>query len=379
MLVPKTRGSVPNRARPGSPSTERPTTALRRRPSPRSRRRQAASASTVAVAALSFVPRTAAEPVLPYTPTTILLPADDSADRTAYIFAPTGDSYTAVDFLSLDVSKLQASSIKPTKLTSTLPFLASDAGNCTTFAPSLFRNGTIAVLAGDCTAGSTSSLWTYTPAVPNSKSKPSWTRHPLTAAASWDNAQSGPYHLGGMLSFSAQLSPVLSEPTLYLYGGMCPSPDSWSGSSSASWQSKATYSNRMLRLTPSSSSQTTTTPQQQLPQPYKLTYATPTGQQPPVAEAGFTLTELAPSLSNRSGIVTQKTSHVLLGGHTQSAFVNMSTAAVCARGDVVVCRHRPAVVHRGGGGAGGKTDLARGTGTGLRESGWTVGRATARC
>jgi hypothetical protein len=49
---------------------------------------------------------------------------------------------------------------------------------------------------------------------------------------------------------------------------------------------------------------------------------------PPIAEAGFTLTALTPALTNRSGTVSQTISHVLLGGHTQRAFINMSTAAV---------------------------------------------------
>src|SRR5690606_33280598 len=48
----------------------------------------------------------------------------------------------------------------------------------------------------------------------------------------------------------------------------------------------------------------------------------------PVAEAGFTLTGLQPSLSRREDTVTQRRSYIMLGGHTQEAFINMSTAAV---------------------------------------------------
>jgi hypothetical protein len=178
-----------------------------------------------AFTALGLVARASAVATLPYTPTTILLPPDDGpGGGTAYIFAP-GDKPNAVDFLALDVSTLRTSALEPTKLTSTLPFLSDSTDDCTTFAPSLLRNGTIAVLAGACTAGSTSTLWTYTPD-PDNNNDAQWTQHPLTPSPSWDNAQSGPYHLGGMLSFSAQLSPTLSPPTLYLYGGMCPSPSS---------------------------------------------------------------------------------------------------------------------------------------------------------
>ncbi|KAK4100244.1 hypothetical protein N658DRAFT_428065 [Parathielavia hyrcaniae] len=301
------------------------------------RQRPACGRTVLACVALAMVAPASALPALPYTPTTILLPPDGAAGSgMAYIFTPTGDGTNTVDFLSVNISSLHASSLLPTKITSDLPFLSSDAGNCTTFAPSILRNGTITVFAGDCLAALASSLWTYTPDA-HTPASPEWTRHTITPSPAWDNAQSGPYHLGGIITFSPQLSPVLSEPTIYLYGGMCPSP-STSRASASTWQTEATYSNRMLRLTPSSRTNY-----------YLLDYAPAKGQQPPVAEAGFTLTELTPSFTNRtttspsddddnnnrnknSGtgqpLVTQQTSHVLLGGHTQRAFVNMSTAAV---------------------------------------------------
>ncbi|KAI9746757.1 MAG: hypothetical protein M1818_000472 [Claussenomyces sp. TS43310] len=48
----------------------------------------------------------------------------------------------------------------------------------------------------------------------------------------------------------------------------------------------------------------------------------------PVAEAGFTLTALTPTYANNTDTVTQAQSFVLLGGHTQTAFINMSTIAI---------------------------------------------------
>ncbi len=314
MLVHKATGGLPAGAGPGSSPAGRSTADVRYRLGPR-RRSAPRITRTVFALALGLAPlRAAAQPTtLPYTPTTILLPSNgNTTGNTAYIFATSGGDFKAVDFLSLNITKLSGSST-PTPLTSSLPFLSSDAGNCTTFSSSLLHNGTIAVFAGDCAAGSTSSLWTYTP----SAQTPSWTRQALTTSTTWDNAQSGPYHLGGMLSFSAELSPTLSPPALYLYGGMCPSSTSSSSTTNKNWQSSASYSNRMLRLTPPSQSG-----------PYTLSYSLPTGQQPPVAEAGFTLTQLTPSLSTRGNTITQQTTHVLLGGHTQNAFVNMSTAAL---------------------------------------------------
>ncbi|AEO70759.1 uncharacterized protein THITE_2122489 [Thermothielavioides terrestris NRRL 8126] len=324
--------AVPPRAGPRPPYSWRPLIW----PRPGRRVRPRASALTaLAFAALGLAACACADPTLPYVPTTILLPSGGSGTdgSVAYIFAPAGDDPNAVDFLAVNISStIHAASLQPTKLTATLPFLSPDGGSSTTFAPILLPNGTIAVVAGDCSAGSSSSLWTYTPG-PAAE----WTQHAITPSADWDDAQSGPYHLGGALSFSAQLSPVLSPPTLYLYGGMCPSANASSPASPSTWQSAATYSNRMLRLSPGTSSSS-----------YTLTYALPTGQQPPVAEAGFTLTELPPSITNltataadnnggseaeaeaggAAGLVTQQTTHVLLGGHTRGAFVNMSTAAL---------------------------------------------------
>ncbi|KAJ4294884.1 hypothetical protein N0V88_005123 [Collariella sp. IMI 366227] len=239
-------------------STARPASTIPRRPNSR-RRRLTSRRTAVALTALALAPLASTEPTFPYTPTTVLLPLGNGT--LAYIFTPSGDSPSTVEFLSLNISSLNGSP-KPTKLTSDLPFLAPANGNCSTFAPSLLLNGTIAILAGDCSSGSSSSLWTFTPS-PNTN--PSWTHHAINPSNGWDHAQRGPYHLSGMFSFSAQLKPTLSDPTLFLFGGI-----------------------------------------------------------------GLLLTELTPSVSNRSGsdIVTQHTSHVLLGGHTQNGFVNMSTAAV---------------------------------------------------
>ncbi|KAL1836120.1 hypothetical protein VTJ49DRAFT_5555 [Mycothermus thermophilus] len=282
----------------------------------------------MATAALSLAGRASAfdGSPLPYIPTTILLPpADDSGSGMAYIFTPSdnGNDPRAVELLALNVSPsstLRAAALQPTKLfSSPPPFFADDKdNNCPTFAPSILRNGTLAVITGSCSPGNDDSsssssssvsaaFWTYTPpSNPNNeKTKLSqWTRHPLAPSSSTsDHVPSGPYYLGGVLAFSAQLSPSLSPPTIYLYGGMCPAI---SGSGSG-----VTYSNHMLRISPAGSTDF-----------YTLDHA-PTGgqqQQGPLARAGFSWTELPPSVANRTAevnIVTQQTSHVLLGGHAQ--------------------------------------------------------------
>lgn len=243
---------------------------------------------------------------LPYIPTSILLPPGSS---TAFILSP-NDATSSLDLLSIDVSSpLNPATFQPRQLSTSLPFFPRGATNIA-FTPSVLSNGTIAIFAGDCSLSTSAALWTYT--TPTG----TWTRHATTPGQSWDYSQGGPYHLGGSIAFSQQLAPITSPATFYIYGGMCPA--STSSSSAAGWeQQAATYSNRMLRLTP---------PQSGATGGYTISYAPSTG--PPVAEAGFTLTALAPSVANRSGIVTQQAGHVLLGGHTQQAFINMSTAAI---------------------------------------------------
>ncbi|KAK0629619.1 hypothetical protein B0T17DRAFT_589344 [Bombardia bombarda] len=320
----------------------------------RRRRRVAAFTATAAAAAFmlssaSTVSATTTPPTLPYVPTTILLSGSallppSNITNTAYIFSPSSSSTdsTGVDLLAIDISStIHVRSLQPKILSTNLPFIdASSSSPTAAFAPSLLDNGSIAVLAGDCAvaAAGGASIWTYTSSGTADKdSAREWTHHTTTPSSSWDYAQGGPYLLGGSLGFSEQLAPVMSEPVLYFYGGMCPSANrsstdgDFSASAIDSWQAEAVYSNRMLRVSPpppSSSSSSSSSSGSDSDGTYTLAY-TPNAylQQ---AEAGFTLTALAPSLSNRSGIVTQQASHVVLGGHVQQngVFVNISTAAV---------------------------------------------------
>jgi hypothetical protein len=48
----------------------------------------------------------------------------------------------------------------------------------------------------------------------------------------------------------------------------------------------------------------------------------------PIAEAGFTITGLTPTYSHGSGVMTQQQNFVLVGGHTEYAFINMSQVAI---------------------------------------------------
>lgn len=245
----------------------------------------------------------------PYTPTTILLPqcgglpCQNQTGHVAYILAP-GDS--SVGLRSINVSSsLRASSPNADTLTAKLPFL--DDHNSTAFTASISEDGIITVLAGECSSTGAASVWTYDP----TSSEAKWTEHETGQGDSADAR--GPSFLGASLSFSATIAPVVSPPTTYIYGGMCP----WSNASASTWQSAASYSNQMRKVSAQQSGPDAA---------YSVGHVPSNG--PPIADAGFTLTPLTPSVANRSGTVTQQANHVLLGGHTQRAFINMSMAAI---------------------------------------------------
>ncbi|CAK7199736.1 hypothetical protein SEUCBS139899_002419 [Sporothrix eucalyptigena] len=277
-------------------------------------------------ALLQLLPRVAAASssssspvVFPYTPTTILVPSSNSS--IIYLFSASAAGQ--VEFLSLNISSTLSSSSTSslTTLTQGVPFLANSGleNTASTFTPTIRSDGSIFVYAGDCSSSASSSatVWTYNP----SKSSAQWKSSSIALSSS----QSGPWFLGSSTTFSNQIAPSVSNSTFYMYGGMCPTNETSTSSTTSTaaasstsitasnWQGRATYSNQMLKLVPSSGT-------------YTPSIVSSKG--PPIAEAGFTFTSLSASQSNRSGIVTQSVNSVVLGGHTETAFVNMSTAAI---------------------------------------------------
>ncbi|KAF5018476.1 hypothetical protein F66182_9530 [Fusarium sp. NRRL 66182] len=250
----------------------------------------------------------------PYVPTEILMPDPTCVDQSvpctasdlAYIFRQTasgGIEFRSLNF-SASVNADQVSLERPAGRV-TLPFL-DNKPRSTTFGAARTANGSVLVYSGDCSTGS-GDVWSF-----NYEDGGEWYRRGLS-----DNSQRrrAPYFLGGTVAFSSSLAPEMDQPTLYTYGGMCARPES--GDDAANWQSDANYTKTMLRLAPTNGDAHT---------PYSMSVASSGGPRTPIA--GFTLTGLTPSMTNKSGVVTQQMSYVLLGGHTKSAFINMSTVAV---------------------------------------------------
>ncbi|KAF5626402.1 hypothetical protein F25303_11126 [Fusarium sp. NRRL 25303] len=257
----------------------------------------------------------AAAQTFPYVPTEILMPDPTcvdgsvpcSASNLAYIFRQTASGN--VEFRSLDFSKnidADEDSLERASNDTVLPFL-DGSSKSTAFGAARTANGSVLVYAGDCESGS-GDVWSFD----YSNDQGEWSRRGLKNGG---DTRRAPYFLGGTVAFSSSLAPDMDQPTLYTYGGMCETPES--GSDATNWQSNANYTKSMLRLAPHDSDAFTS---------YEMSVASSGGPKTPIA--GFTLTGLTPSMTNKSGIVTQQMSYVLLGGHTKTAFINMSTVAV---------------------------------------------------
>ncbi|KAH6715915.1 hypothetical protein BKA61DRAFT_602152 [Leptodontidium sp. MPI-SDFR-AT-0119] len=254
---------------------------------------------------------TVASQSLPYNPTTILLPPTTSKNRDlAYAFLPIGTDTT--QFVSLNISSI----VSPSTLTldiisSDLPFLRNKSN---AFIPSISSLREISVYTGSCATSSSTALWRFTPSNTSTIGDGIWAEE-ITSTGSGVTAASlpGADFLSTAFSFSTLVNANASQTKIYVFGGMCPT----GVATTSTWQSAASYSNHMLRLTPSTSSEQMT-----------YTLELPITRGPPIAEAGFSITGLTPTYSNGSGIETQQQSFVLVGGHTQTAFINMSQVAI---------------------------------------------------
>lgn len=122
----------------------------------------------------------------------------------------------------------------------------------------------------------------------------------------------GPNYLASAITFPS--SDQDSMPSIFVFGGMCPTTIDGSDT----WVSAANYSRSMLSLRADTAASDT-----------EYSHAVLSIRSPPVAEAGFSMTPLLPAYSNSStGKQTRQQGFVLIGGHTQNAFINMSQVAL---------------------------------------------------
>lgn len=247
----------------------------------------------------------------PYTPTRILSSPKD--DVLYYIFRPSATSQSNSELVILNATEtLEAASLPLLALASALPFASTTTKQA--YTPAIGDNGIILAFAGDCRNRSQgSSLWKYETSNATSNTDRTWTQLDLSVQDNKDNTKlKGANYLASGIAFSSTAN---ATSQLYVFGGMCPNETDWT---SSDWTSYAEYSNAMLAFQPQISTSE-----------YLVGVSSTRG--PPIAEAGFTITALQPTfLQSTSGIGTeqQNQNYVLLGGHTHSAFINMSQVAL---------------------------------------------------
>ncbi|CRG85341.1 hypothetical protein PISL3812_02435 [Talaromyces islandicus] len=237
---------------------------------------------------------------LPYTPSYIF-PTDRQNNSLAYALQPNADQNT-VEFLSLDLSSVDSDGPQSTVLFSSVPFAANDGP----FVPILNTDGAINVIQGNCQGSQgTPLVWTFHADQDSHNGNGTWKSLPASTNGS---------DLGYLASGFAFASSNDTSAELYTFGGMCPSADS----TLANWVSAANYSQSMTLLAPDNSSQ---------PSNYGIQDITSSS--PPVAEAGYSITELQRTSSTTStGRNIQDGEFLFIGGHTHNAFINLSTIAL---------------------------------------------------
>ncbi|OTA24348.1 hypothetical protein BTJ68_12572 [Hortaea werneckii EXF-2000] len=146
-----------------------------------------------------------------------------------------------------------------------------------------------------------------------------WTQYKTSVETTGsDSAVAGPNWLAGGFAYSDYQNSNVFEHDFRLWRDV-----SLGEHTDEQWTSSANYSNSMVALSASTEAGYTD---------YDMSLAAATG--PPIAEAGFSITPLAPTytLNSDGEAQTQQQDIVLLGGHTQTAFINMSQYSPCLFG-----------------------------------------------
>lgn len=247
----------------------------------------------------------------PYNPTRIL--SSPTSDDIIYIFQPGTPGSPNSQLLALNTtSTLGATNLPCSTISPTLPFLD---GPQSAYTPTIDDKGNILVYSGNCSdAAEGSTFWQFTPTSESSNLNGTWTELDLSiGGVSDNNVLDGANYLAAALAFS---STVNATSEMYVFGGMCPNSTI---STADDWTQAAYYSSSMLTIQPDSPPAST----------YYLGITSSRG--PPIAEAGFTITPLMPTFfntGNDNSTQSQNQNFVLLGGHTQAAFINMSQVAL---------------------------------------------------
>ncbi|KAI9036840.1 uncharacterized protein KD926_001228 [Aspergillus affinis] len=247
---------------------------------------------------------------IPYTPSYLLYDSQNNASFT-YLLRPGSNQGTA-ELLSLNVSRnVDGSHPRYETLSKEVPFQTEN--QTSSFVPVIDQHGMIQIYTGDCqcTRGN-STVWQFTPSSSSSIGNGTWERYSVAGTNDRTRSRmSGPNYLSAGFAYANSNE---SESAIYAFGGMCPLPVQWG----QTWMAAANYSQTLMVLSPSDSDK---------PSEYQISTA---GERaPPIPEAGFTITPLLPAYtSTATGKLLKQQEFLLIGGHTQKAFINMSQLAL---------------------------------------------------
>ncbi|KAI4105334.1 MAG: hypothetical protein L6R37_002784 [Teloschistes peruensis] len=248
---------------------------------------------------------------LPYSPVHALLSPTD--DTLVYLLQPQSPTSPVPNLLILNTtSTLRSPTLSFTTITNPLPFFEDGTG--VSYTPAIDSTGKILAYTGSCKNGaSDSALWVFQPSSTEPNPGDGWSKFHISTIESAHTRLNGANHLAAGATFSH--SNATAE--MYVFGGMCP----YSSTATAQdWTQMADYSNSMLALKSDVSTDLDA---------FGLAVSPSRG--PPIPEAGFTMTPLLPSFTQSEGTNKERQtaqSYVLLGGHTQTAFINMSQVAL---------------------------------------------------
>ncbi|KAK8186292.1 hypothetical protein BC567DRAFT_253842 [Phyllosticta citribraziliensis] len=233
------------------------------------------------VALLLLVRAVSVSAQLPYDPTRVLQTPKNS--NLVYIFRPAPGTTNHAQLLSLDFNTLGA----------TLPFSSTGSAAYTAVAE---ENGDLRI-------------WKFNVDKNSKEGNGTWIEEDVASQNGKAGNAMAPMFLSAGISFSSNVGG--QDPSLYFFGGMCPSQNA----TQDDWQSAASFSNYVIQAEANNST--------------NLTLGVDETQGPPIPEAGFALVSLPPTYSNSSdGSQEQQQNFVLVGGHTRSAFINMSQIAL---------------------------------------------------
>ncbi|MCJ1236755.1 hypothetical protein MMC14_004737 [Varicellaria rhodocarpa] len=244
---------------------------------------------------------------LPYNPTAAYLFNAHQSDI-VHILQPINGTSSIFQLNALNVSgTVDTANVITTVISPVLPF-SNDRS--TSFTSIGIENNTILAYTGDCRNETTATLRKYT--ANEDCTNGTWTSRVVTGSL----VDGAPRYLSAIMTFSPTID---GYPDVYIYGGMCPNSSTLSD---LTWQASANYSDTTVLL---ESSPLASSAFQQSDVEAKMI----SSRDPPIPEAGFSATALEPSFFNSSdGITSQQQNFVLLGGHTEEAFINLSSIAL---------------------------------------------------